>query len=383
LNKLNSQSGTEVINANVVCATSRYAYADPQALEDGLWSAIRRLVVEQFASLRGLGLRQAVEDILHSMHGRFDWRGSPAQRRKTAAKYVVRTLSMPRQHARYLAFVFGDPRMRAYQRRDPRLLERHFHRHMHAGWNRHERLQSIRHHYQFALARWPSVLFEAIYGYGNATLGCLTLKDGSQLKLCLQPPIFLGCEGELCIQLSDAEDHPIYRIVLSVIDDQPTIAIGCIQGPDGEDGKALVRDLTKNMHGMRPKQLMLSLVYALARNYAAKRILAIGNAAHPLRRARDRFQADYDAFWQEQKGVDIGNGWFQLPETPSRKSEAEVASQHRSAFRRRESMRMEAERLLIEGLECFPPRKPAHAGEAVDLCGHPDAAVWKHREQLR
>jgi uncharacterized protein VirK/YbjX len=196
--------------------------------------------------------------------------------------------------------------MCAYQRRDPRVLERHFHRYIHLQWNRHARLKSIQQHYRFALTRLPAVLFEAIYIYGNATLGSLTLKDGSQLTLCLRPPIFMGCEGELCIQLSDANDHPVYRIILSVIDDRPTIAIGCIQGPDGQNGKDVVRDLTRNMHGMRPKQLMLSLVYAFAQHLGIERILAVGNAAHPLRRVREKFQADYDAFWLEQKGRNVG-----------------------------------------------------------------------------
>ena len=260
--------------------------------------------------------------------------------------------------------------MRAYQRRDPRVLERHFHRYIHLRWNRQARLQSIQHHYRFALDRLPAVLFEAIYIYGSATLGSLTLKDGSQLKLCLQPPapIFFGCEGELCMQLSDADDNALYRIILSVIDDQPTMAIGCIQGPRGKNSKDVVRELTKNMHGMRPKQLMLSLAYAFAQHFGIRRILAVGNAAHPLRPSRDKFQADYDLFWLEQKGWDIGNGWFQLPQTTCRKSEAEVSSQHRSAFRRRESMRMEAERLLTDALECFPQGRAARrVEEAVEF----------------
>lgn len=277
---------------------------------------------------------------------------------------------MPRQHGLFLAFVFGHPRMIAYRRRDPRVLERHFHRYIHLRWNRHARLQSIQQHYRFALNQLPAVLFDAIYVHGSATLGNLTLKDGSQLKLCLQPPapIFFGCEGELCIQLNDVNDHPLYRIILSVIDDQPTVVIGCIQGPDGEHSKDVVRELTKNMHGMRPKQLMLSLAYAFARHFGIEHILAVSNAAHPLRRARDRFRADYDAFWQEQKGRDIGNGWFQLPEIPCRKSESEVSSQHRSAFRRREAFRMDAEQLLIGALGSFssPRKTPIHEVNAVE-----------------
>ena len=329
----------------------------PPASEESIESAIGRLARGVFkrSGMSCLsGSLHAMTCLLRSLRGRFDWRGRPLKRGLIACKYLVRTLSMPRQHASHLKFVYGNPRLDAYRRRDPRLLERHFHRYMHVQWNRQARLQSIRQHYCFALSKLPGRLFEAIYIYGDATVGYLTLKDGSQLKLCLQPPIFMGCEGELCLQLSDVGDRPLYRIVFSVIDHHPTIAIGCLQGPDGAEAKDTVRDLTRNMHGMRPKQLMLSLVYAFARQYGVERVVAVGNAAHPLRRARSVFQADYDAFWLEQKGHDAGNGWFELPGIPVRKTEADVASNHRSAFRRREALRIEAERLLAAALEVFP-----------------------------
>ncbi|MBB5360209.1 hypothetical protein HDE76_003451 [Rhodanobacter sp. ANJX3] len=326
---------------------------------DGLGAIIDRLkgVAARLRAHRpGFGLEH-VTNFLRSFNGRADWAGEPRLRRKMAVKYIVRAIGMPWRHVRYLSFVYGNPPMCAYQRRDPRLLERHFHRYIHLQWSRSARLRSVQQHYRFALARLPKTLFEAIYVYGNATLGNVTLKDGTQLKLCLRPPIHRGCEGELCLQLSDADDFPIYRLILTVIDDRPTIAIGCLQGPEGQNGKDIVRDLTKNMYGMRPKQLMLSLAYAFAQRFGIERILAVSNMAHPLRRARDRFQADYDEFWLEQKGCNVGHGWFMLPETLSRKSEADVPSKHRSAFRRREAIRLEAEQLLIDALAAYPPRR--------------------------
>lgn len=303
----------------------------------------------------GLGRLDATANLLRSLSGRLDWRGGPARRSGMALKYIVRALSMPRRHGQYLAFVYGHSHMYAYQRRDPRVLERHFHRYVHLQWSRDERLQGLRQHYRFAMTRLPAVLFEAIYIHGNATLGSLTLKGGRQLRLCLCPPIFMGCEGELCIQLSDADDHPVYRIVLSVIDErQPAIVIGCIQGPGGQEGRDMVRELTRSMHGMRPKQLMLALVYAFAQHFGIERLLAVSNAAHPLRQRRKSFRADYDAFWLEQKGRDVGQGWFLLPETPCRKSEFEIPSHHRSAFRRREALRIAAERVLTDALDAYP-----------------------------
>jgi uncharacterized protein VirK/YbjX len=116
----------------------------------------------------------------------------------------------------------------------------------------------------------------------------------------------------------------------------------------------VVRELTRNLHGLRPKCLVLALACALARHWGLTRVLAVGNAAHPLRNAGRRFVADYDAFWQEQQGRAIGNGWFELPLQPEHRSEAEVPSHHRSAFRKREALRMHAEHLLTEALGAAP-----------------------------
>lgn len=312
---------------------------------------------------RGIRSVSTATSFLRSMRGRFDWRGVASKRVLMAAKYLVRSLLMFRQHAEYLHCIESEPLLRAFRQRDPRMQERHFHRYLNLGWNRHQRLRVIQQHYRHALGAIPAQLFRAIYAEGGASLGLLTLKDGSRLILSLRPPIFLGCEGELGIQLSDEFCNPLYRIVVTVTDEH-TLAIGCLQGPVGADAREAVRLLTRNMHGMRPKCLMLALACTLARHWGITRVLAIGNEAHPLRNARRRFVADYDAFWQEQQGRSVDGGWYELPVQPEHKTAADVPSQHRSAFRKREALRMEAEHLLTEALGAMPERHRPFAQRA-------------------
>ncbi|GAB3791473.1 VirK/YbjX family protein [Dyella agri] len=292
--------------------------------------------------------------LFRSLRDRFDWRGDVGKRALLAAKYMARSLLMFRQHTKHLAFIESQPALQAFRRRDPRMLERHLHRYINLSWGRQQRLRAIQQHYRHLLAVMPVPLFRAIYAEGGAPLGLLELKDGSRLILSLRPPIFLGCEGELCIQLADELGNPLYRIVVTVIDEHPTLAIGCIQGPVGATAKEAVRELTRHMHGMRPKCLMLALVQELARHWGMTRLLAVGNAVHPLCNARRRFVADYDAFWQEQQGRAVDGGWYELPVQPERKTVADVPSQHRSAFRKREALRMDAERMLLEALGTPP-----------------------------
>jgi uncharacterized protein VirK/YbjX len=319
-----------------------------------------KLIVEEYCAAMASATDRAHSgtfvNLLHSMRHRKDWSGAWYKRAVTGLKYVVRMACMPFRHARFLAFIQTNASMRAYRRRDPRLLERHMHRYVNVHWHRRERIDSITRHYRFTLAQFPRELFEAIYAKGHASLGMLVAKEGSLLGLCLRPPIFKGCEGELCLQLNDVHGHPLYRIVFSIVGERPRIVIGCLQGPSGEHAKDVVRTLTRNLHGMRPKQLMLSLVYALARHYGIKEIDAISNDAHPLRRAGRPLRADYDAFWEEQHGRVMYGGWYALPRSMPHKSEAEVPSNHRSAFRRREALRLQAENLVTQALRQPVPR---------------------------
>ncbi|WP_233843770.1 DUF535 family protein [Dyella sp. 2HG41-7] len=303
---------------------------------------------------------------LQSLRNRQDWTGPWYKRSVTGMKYLVRSACMPVRHTCFLAFVDAHPAMGVYRQRDPRLLERHMHRFINATWRRSDRLNYLQQHYRFALAHLPRDLFERVYVNGHADLGSLTAKDGSLLKLCLRPPILKGCEGELGLQLCDADDVPLYSIIFTVADEKPSLMIGCLQGPRGADARDVVRALTRNLHGMRPKHLMLSLVYAFARHYGIDKLVAISNDAHPLRRSGRPVYSDYDAFWKEQHGRRIGGGWFALPSSQAHKTEAEVPSNHRAAFRRREALRRQAEHMLIQALaqpepeiQPVPARVPA------------------------
>ena len=292
----------------------------------------------------------ALANMLDSLRHRQDWTGPWYKRSVTALKYLVRSACMAAQHQQFLAFIAADSAMRTYWRRDPRLLERHMHRYVNAHWHRRDRLTYLQQHYRFARAHLPRGLFELVYAMGHASLGGITAKDGSLLTLCMRPPIYKGCEGELCLQLCDVNEDPLYSIVFSVADEQPTLMIGCLQGPRGENARDMVRDLTRNLHGMRPKQLMLNLAYTFAQHYRIERLVAISNEAHPLRRSGRPLYSDYDAFWEEQQGQRVGGGWYALPTTLTHKTEAEVPSNRRAEFRRREALRREAEQLSTNAL---------------------------------
>lgn len=314
-------------------------------------TARRKPRIDRFhAAVTGVEPAGTLANLFDSLQHRQDWTGPWYRRGVSALKYLVRSLGLAAQHQRFLALIANDPVMRAYRLRDPRLLERHMHRYVNTHWHRRDRLTYLQQHYRFAKAHLPPGLYELVYAMGHASLGGFAAKDGSLLTLCMRPPIHMGCEGELCLQLCDANEDPLYSIVFTVADERPTLMIGCLQGPRGENARDVVRELTRILHGMRPKQLMLSLAYVFARHYGVERLVAIGNDAHPLRRSGRPMFSDYDAFWEEQHGQRIGGGWYALPASLPQKSEADVPSNHRAAFRRREALRREIEQLLLNAL---------------------------------
>lgn len=355
--------GEEPLDAELVFAASGCAYAAQRGLVREL-----RTAGALCPPVAGRSETQAKDGNsgfgrwLASLRDRHDWTGSSRQRHVTAAKYLIRAIGLAVSHHRFLAFLQDQPLMRAAVGRDPRLQERHLHRFVNRHWHRPTRLRAIEAHYRSMLERMSGELFEAVYVRGRATLGELVLKDDSRVRVHLRPSIAMGCEGELGIELTDIDGSTLYRLVLTVIDDvRPTLTIGCIQGPDGEDGRERVRVLTRQMHGLRPKQLMLELAYAFAGACGIRYVLAVGNEAHPLHKRR-RFLADYDAFWQEQGGVPLNGGWYVLPETLHHRSEAEVPSKHRSSYRKRGELRAQGEQLIAQAFG--QPMRRAERGAA-------------------
>ncbi len=378
----NLLSRNDILDADLVFAASGCALAAQQSLERELRVVAGASRPHVTVPLKEPGARDGLFKPalwLGSLRDRSDWVGNGVQRAVMAAKYLVRASSLPRQHQRFLAFAAAHPRMRACIKCDPRLLERHLHRFINRHWHRAARLRSLQCHYRHMLHRLPATLFDDIYVRGRATLGQLTLKDGSQLALHLRPPVFMGCEGELCIELSEMDGRPLYRLVMTLIDES-TLAIGCLQGPDGVHARDRVRELTRHMHGLRPKQLMLTLAYAFAAQCGVRRLLAVGKAGHPLR-GRDRFHADYDGFWREQGGMPVSGDWFLMPAAPPHRTESGVPSKHRALHRRRAELRRQAEQMLADALGGAPRRVDAPAAIATleskpSLPGVPREAAW-------
>jgi uncharacterized protein VirK/YbjX len=208
-------------------------------------------------------------------------------------------------------------------------------------------MKALRDHYDFALARFPRPFFHTLYRERQVLAGHVTLRDGGRLSLIIKAPMRRSREGELSLSLTGEDGLQISYTTLSFIDEGRTIVIGCLQGAAKNAGRDAVRELTRQCHGLRPKNLLLSMVRALAEAFAVERVLGIGNADHVFAGIPDKVKADYDAFWIEAEGAAAQDGFFALPPREPVRSASQIDSKRRSEFRRREALRHEACELIV------------------------------------
>ncbi|MCP8464679.1 VirK/YbjX family protein [Pseudomonas sp. ZM23] len=199
-------------------------------------------------------------------------------------------------------------------------------------WGIARRLRALYEHYA-RLRQLPTAWSGRLFAHQCIALCEVELKSGERLSLSLEPSEFAR-EGEIGLFLRDAGGERLYS--LSFCLGAQHIMIGGLQGPRPSVEAGTVKWLGKEMHGLRPKNLLISALYELARCMGGLRIMGIADAAHSC---SDKLRSSYDTFWQELQGVPCERHWYRLPEREQERDIAEVKSQRRSEFRRREALR--------------------------------------------
>ena len=255
----------------------------------------------------------------------------------------------PRQAA-WLRTVYGSPRLAAIVEHDPRLLERWHHHYINRQFGRARRMAVMDEHFRFVFTHLPAILADDVYLRGNHLVGTLVLKDGSELRIELRRPTGRSREGELALCLANSQDQILSSAIFTVADEGRSLLIGCMQGAAADLGREAVRELTKQCHGLRPKNLLFSLLLAFADAYGIAQVRGVANLAHPFAGEADKIKADYDAFWQDCQAEPLSDGFYALPAREPVRDETQVESKHRSAFRKREVLRHDACVLLVTAL---------------------------------
>jgi uncharacterized protein VirK/YbjX len=204
-----------------------------------------------------------------------------------------------------------------------------------------QRMEMLMAHYRFVCRQGLAPLV-AQAARAPVVLARFHGRSGGEYRIELSAIGSYEREGEMILQLSDGE-LPVYSTVFSFVarDGGTELGIGCIQGPKGQDGLERIRLATRELHGLRPKNLLVRLAREIGHLYGCERMLLVANANRTVRSAtrQGRVHADYDATWEEmgaQRGADGNYGMSCGPlEAPVLE---EVASKKRAEVRRRHEL---------------------------------------------
>lgn len=208
----------------------------------------------------------------------------------------------------------SQPLLRELARVKPRLIYKVYRPYLSQALPPRQRLAALRDHYCFVFASGlgPLTLRAARV---PATLATTTGKSGGRFQLALAAVDPMEREGELVLQLLH-ENMVVSSCAFSFIagDRGMLLAIGCVQGPKGANGLHLVREATRELHGLRPKNLLVRLLGHLAHQHHCVGLRMVGNQNRVVKAAlrQGKVHADYDELWQELHASRRADGDFDL-----------------------------------------------------------------------
>lgn len=218
-----------------------------------------------------------------------------------------------------------------------------------AAWDAKTRFERISGHLD-ALEKLPGLKVADDEKIVFADLSLLS--DDTFVMIDYSP--WLAREGHLTLSLFKG-DFRAFTIAFSLFNWPETeLFIGGIQGRNDDRILGLYRDLTKEFHGVRPRDLILELLRLFALRIGVRRIDAVADACkisrHPYFGKKGTLGLDYDEVWLERGGERVAETHYQLPLAGTRRDLNEVAAKKRSMYRRRYEMFDQLEASLPQDL---------------------------------
>jgi uncharacterized protein VirK/YbjX len=260
---------------------------------------------------------------------------------KAVWKYLLRSALQFRGSQRWASFLLEDGEYRQMLRLQPRLLLKPHRPYLRKDATAAQRVHWLMDHYRWVRETWSSDFTLGLYQNRQRQLAELETEGGTRYQLTLRPTCKFDREGELLISL-ERDGLPLAVVSFAMVrrDTEWVANVGCLQGASPELGRDAVKAATTDLHGLRPKQAVLTALYTFARGYGVDRVLAVGNDDHvhmARRSSREKISADYDSFWREMGGEMAGDS-FVLPRRLTRKSGDEIPSRKRAQYRRRQGL---------------------------------------------
>lgn len=264
---------------------------------------------------------------------------------REALKLSLRALLYPEQTGRWLALLNSHPLFGQMLPSCPRLVNKIYRSYFSTRLGCDDRLDVLQTHYDTVIRRGLAPLV-ARAAHGPVELCRLRGRADAGYRIELRAGGLLCREGELVLQLVHGAEL-LYSIAFSFLRHDGAIAlgIGCLQGAPGGGGLEGVRAATRELHGMRPKNLLVRLARQFGHDLGCTQLVLVGNRNRVVTTSmrKGKVHADYDALWEELQAWRRPDGDFGLAcDTLPEPVMEEIASKKRSEARKRHEMLLAA-----------------------------------------
>lgn len=233
------------------------------------------------------------------------WSGAHGRTRLSRLRELIklgfRSIIHPHATHGWLGLLNSDPVLRQLVAARPRLVGKALRPYLSTTLNSVQRTSLLIGHYHSILRHgWGPLVLQA--ARTGVELGSVPGKSGGVLRMVLRAVEPMEREGELTLQLWH-DDVLVCSCAFVIMHgaERFEVGIGCLQGPAGDAGLSIVREATRQLHGLRPKSLLIKLISALGHRFGCAAMRLVGNRNRAVRGAirQGKVHADYDTFWRE------------------------------------------------------------------------------------
>jgi len=255
-------------------------------------------------------------------------------RRRTAAQFARCAV-----HLGAFRAWFGDPAnpaLRETLAQRPSLIMSVIHPYLNVDWRFERKLETISGHYRLLSERLSILRF--------APPAFIALAEvGGDIQIRLHKYPYTEHEGELTISLYRSELR-LYSLTFTLgkIDARLVAYAGALQGLGSPLALEIYRSMTHGMHGLRPRDLLITAFRLLCCSLGVARILAISDrkriCSNSYHNSGAHIFSSFDTAWIECGGVAVDDAFFELSPRLVRRATKDVPSRKRAQYRRRYAM---------------------------------------------
>jgi uncharacterized protein VirK/YbjX len=217
--------------------------------------------------------------------------------------------------------------------------------------NTPQRLAAVREHYRFVVEHFSPACRQEIYTPPGKTLAQLPLAELGNFGLCVTDSR-MEKEGDLILCLrNQANQEVLCTLAFSITQFAPEkreLFIGGLQGNKYTHDKEEVIAITRGLHGLRPKALLLFALQSLGTIWGVTRLRAVSDAMHIYQHWQKKrtVASSYDEWWLESGGQLAADGLFDLPVTFVPRDITLLKANKRPVYRRRYQMQEDIARQI-------------------------------------